>query len=94
MCLAGNYIEPTVPSRGNFNAFLKSNTSVMGQNAVVELPVAEATVFHFEPELAIVIGRRASKLSTDDALDHVFGYVQFIDVSPRGLPGGFFLGKS
>ena len=66
----------------------------MGQNAVVELPVAEATVFHFEPELAIVIGRRASKLSTDDAMDHVFGYVQFIDVSPRGLPGGFFLGKS
>ena len=66
----------------------------MGQNAVVELPAAEATVFHFEPELAIVIGRRASKLSSDDALDHVFGYVQFIDVSARGLPGGLFLGKS
>ena len=25
---------------------------------------------------------------------HVFGYTQFIDVSARGLPGGFFLGKS
>jgi len=94
VCLAGNFIEPAVPNRGNFNAFLKSNTSVMGQNAVVELPAAEATVFHFEPELAIVIGRRASKLSADEALDHVFGYVQFLDVSARGLPGGFFLGKS
>ena len=27
-------------------------------------------------------------------MDHVFGYTQFIDVSARGLPGGFFLGKS
>ena len=27
-------------------------------------------------------------------MDHVFGYTQFIDASARGLPGGFFLGKS
>src|SRR5262249_19389109 len=27
-------------------------------------------------------------------LDYVFGYLPFIDVSARGLPGGFFLGKS
>ena len=24
----------------------------------------------------------------------IFGYTQFLDVSARGLPGGFFLGKS
>ena len=94
LCLAGNYIEPDHPTKETFNAFLKSNTSVMGQDAVVELPDTDASVFHFEPELAIVIGKRASKLSADEALDHVFGYTQFIDVSARGLPGGFFLGKS
>ena len=66
----------------------------MPTGSTVELPDAEASVFHFEPELALVIGKRASHLSQADALDHVFGYTQFIDVSARGLPGGFFLGKS
>jgi 2-keto-4-pentenoate hydratase/2-oxohepta-3-ene-1,7-dioic acid hydratase in catechol pathway len=94
VCLAGNYLEPQKPERGVFNAFLKSPNSVIGLNDTVELCPAEATVFHFEPELAVVIGKAASRLSATEAMDCVFGYTQFIDVSSRGLPGGFFLGKS
>ncbi len=94
VCLAGNYIEPDSPSRGEFNAFLKSPTSVISTRETVRLPEADVTVFHFEPELAIVIGKTAKHLTEDNALDCVFGYTQFIDVSARGLPGGFFLGKS
>ncbi len=94
VCLAGNYIEPDSPSRGDFNAFLKSPTGIIATKETVELPEADVTVFHFEPELAIVIGKTAKNLSESDALDCVFGYTQFIDVSARGLPGGFFLGKS
>ncbi len=94
VCLAGNYIEPDAPSRGDFNAFLKSPTSVISTKETVELPEADVTVFHFEPELAIVIGKTAKHLTEKNALDCVFGYTQFIDVSARGLPGGFFLGKS
>ena len=94
VCLAGNYIEPDSPSRGEFNAFLKSPTGIIATKGTVELPEADVTVFHFEPELAIVIGKTAKHLSQENALDHVFGYTQFIDVSARGLPGGFFLGKS
>ena len=94
VCLAGNYIEPDSPSRGEFNAFLKSPTGIVATKDTVELPEADVTVFHFEPELAIVIGKTAKHLSEEDALDCVFGYTQFIDVSARGLPGGFFLGKS
>ena len=94
VCLAGNYIEPDSPSRGEFNAFLKSPTGIIATKGTVELPEADVTVFHFEPELAIVIGKTAKHLSEENALDHVFGYTQFIDVSARGLPGGFFLGKS
>ena len=94
VCLAGNYIEPDSPSRGEFNAFLKSPTGIIATNDTVALPEADVTVFHFEPELAIVIGKTAKHLSEEDALDCVFGYTQFIDVSARGLPGGFFLGKS
>ena len=94
VCLAGNYLEPNVPDRGDFNAFLKASTSVIGSGDTVELPPAEASVFHFEPELAVVIGKRASHISAAEAMDYVFGYTPFIDVSSRGLPGGFFLGKS
>ena len=94
VCLAGNYIEPDSPSRGEFNAFLKSPTGIISTNGTVQLPEADVTVFHFEPELAIIIGKTAKHLSEENALDCVFGYTQFIDVSARGLPGGFFLGKS
>ena len=94
VCLAGNYLEPAKPERGLFNAFLKSPNSALGHGGTVILPDAEASVFHFEPELALVIGKRASRIAAEDALDHVFGYTQFMDVSARGLPGGFFLGKS
>ena len=94
LCLAGNYLEPQKPERGLFNAFLKSPNSVIGHGGTVELAPAEATVFHFEPELAIVIGKAASRIKAEDAMDHIFGYTQFMDVSARGLPGGFFLGKS
>jgi 2-keto-4-pentenoate hydratase/2-oxohepta-3-ene-1,7-dioic acid hydratase in catechol pathway len=91
--MAGNYREPGRPEPV-FNAFLKATTSVIATGDTVELPDAEATVFHFEPELALLIGKRASHLSPDTAMEHVFGYMQFLDVSARGLPGGFFLGKS
>ena len=94
LCLAGNYIEPASPDRGEFNAFLKSPTSIIGSGDTSEFPSADASVFHFEPELALVIGKTTSRVSQADAMDHVFGYTQFIDGSARGLHGGFFLGKS
>ena len=94
VCLAGNYIEPDHPEKETFNAFLKSPTSVMTTGDTVELADADATVFHFEPEFALVMGKPAAKLAPEDALGRIFGYTQFMDVSARGLPGGFFLGKS
>lgn len=94
VCLAGNYLEPQKQVRGTFNAFLKSNTGVMGHRSTVILPPADVSWFHFEPELAIVIGKSGEYLTEENAMDSVFGYTQFIDASARGLPGGFFLGKS
>ena len=55
MCAAVNYLEPRQPDCGPFNGFLKANTSVIPTGGKVELPAAEATVFHFEPELALVV---------------------------------------
>jgi 2-keto-4-pentenoate hydratase/2-oxohepta-3-ene-1,7-dioic acid hydratase in catechol pathway len=50
------------------------------------LPDVPATIFEGEAELAVVIGKRASHVPAAQALDHVFGYVNFIDGSARGLP--------
>jgi 2-keto-4-pentenoate hydratase/2-oxohepta-3-ene-1,7-dioic acid hydratase in catechol pathway len=36
--------------------------------------------------MAVVIGKRAEGVSQAQALDHVFGYINFIDGSARGLP--------
>lgn len=94
VCAAVNYLEPGRPEAGPFNAFLKAPTSIIGHGDAVVLPDTPASVFHFEPELALVIGKRAAHLTAGTALAHVFGYTPFIDVSARGLPGGFFLGKS
>lgn len=93
VCAAVNYIEKGRPEAGPFNGFLKPPTSIIGPGDTVELPDAPVTVFHFEPEIAVVIGKTAAHISPEEAMDYVFGYTPFIDVSARGLPGGFFLGK-
>ena len=99
VCMAVNYlehddqIEPAL-----INAFNKSSGSVIGNGDTIVLPSAPATVFEHEAELGLVIGKRASAIRAEDAYDYVFGYVNFMDVSCRGIgPAGrdsFFIGKS
>jgi 2-keto-4-pentenoate hydratase/2-oxohepta-3-ene-1,7-dioic acid hydratase in catechol pathway len=50
------------------------------------LPDAPATIFEGEAEMALVIGKRASNVSATEAMSYVFGYLNFIDGSARGLP--------
>ena len=35
--------------------------------------------------MALGIGKRASQVRSEDALDYVFGYMNFVDRSARGL---------
>lgn len=64
--------------------FLKPNTSVIGPgDAIVRPPQSERT--DYEGELAAVIGRVAKNVSTEDALDYVFGYTIGNDVTARDL---------
>jgi 2-keto-4-pentenoate hydratase/2-oxohepta-3-ene-1,7-dioic acid hydratase in catechol pathway len=74
------------------NAFTKSPNSIIGPGDTMELPDVPASVFEGEAEIAVVIGRRATKVSAADAMKYVFGYVNFIDGSARGLapPAGVF----
>ncbi len=99
VCMAGNYMESgTRAEAGPIAAFNKSSSSVIGEGDTVILPDAPATVFEHEAELGIVIGKTAANVSAANALDYIFGYMNFIDVSCRGIgrPGAdnFFIGKS
>lgn len=86
-CMAVNYMEDGTRSEpAPINAFHKSPNSVIGDGDTMVLPDAPATVFEGEAEMALVIGKRASKVKAADAMDYVFGYVNFIDGSARGLP--------
>ena len=50
------------------------------------LPDVPASVFEGEAELGVVISKRASAVSAAEAMNYVFGYLNFIDGSARGLP--------
>jgi 2,4-didehydro-3-deoxy-L-rhamnonate hydrolase len=64
--------------------FSKYANSVVGPGADVVVP-PEADRIDYEAELAVVIGRRASAVSADQALGHVAGYACANDVSSRSL---------
>jgi 2-keto-4-pentenoate hydratase/2-oxohepta-3-ene-1,7-dioic acid hydratase in catechol pathway len=94
VCAARNYRENGVHSSIPIEFFLKSPDALLDPGGVVELPPHQATIFHHEAEMAVIIGRTAKSVAAKDALSYVFGYTQFVDVSARGLYGGFFIGKS
>jgi 2-keto-4-pentenoate hydratase/2-oxohepta-3-ene-1,7-dioic acid hydratase in catechol pathway len=87
VCMAVNYMEDgTRAEPAPINAFLKSLSAIIGPEDTMVLPDVPATIFEGEAEVAIVIGKRAANVSAAQAMDHVFGYTNFIDGSARGLP--------
>src|SRR5262247_3874629 len=89
-CMAVNYMEDgTRKEPAPINAFHKSPSAIIGPEATMVLPDVPATIFEGEAELAVVIGKRATAVRSADAMSYVFGYVNFIDGSARGLlPAG------
>ena len=71
-----------------FGLFLKANSSLIGCSEEVEIPFADRRTDH-EVELAVVIGRKAKRVSRQEALDYVFGYAIGLDMTVRGpeFPG-------
>jgi 2-keto-4-pentenoate hydratase/2-oxohepta-3-ene-1,7-dioic acid hydratase in catechol pathway len=86
-CMAVNYMEDgTRTEPAPINAFHKSPTGVIGPGDTMVLPDVPATIFEGEAEVAVVIGKRAKNVKAADAMGYIFGYVNFIDGSARGLP--------
>lgn len=98
VAMAVNYMENgTRDEPAPINAFHKSPNAIIGPGDSMVLPDVKATIFEGEAELAIVIGKRATNVRPEDAYDHIFGYINFIDGSARGLPpeaNSFFQMKS
>jgi 2-keto-4-pentenoate hydratase/2-oxohepta-3-ene-1,7-dioic acid hydratase in catechol pathway len=86
VCMAVNYMEDGTRSEpAPINAFMKSPTAIIGPGDTMVLPDVAATIFEGEAEIAVIIGKRASHVSQADAMSYVFGYVNFIDGSARGM---------
>ncbi len=86
VCMAVNYMEDgTRDAPAPINAFQKSPNSVIGHGDTMVLTDMPATIFEGEAELALVIGKHASHVSEEEAMNYVFGYLNFIDGSARGV---------
>lgn len=64
--------------------FMTSPTAIVGHQEIIRLPYVEHTI-DFEAELVVVIGKEATKVKKEDALNYVFGYTCGNDVSDRTL---------
>ena len=76
--------------------FAKWPNTLIGNGEAIVIPAISQNV-DYEAELGVVIGRRASGVQVDDALDYVQGYVVANDVSGRDLQfadGQWVRGKS
>lgn len=92
VCMAGNYMEfGTLKEKPVQQAFIKHSRTVIGDGDTMQLPDVPASIFEGEAELAMVVSKRASKVTVDEAMDYVFGYVNFVDGSARGLLAGMGL---
>ena len=95
LCIGLNYsdhaAETGSPIPSEPILFMKATTAINGPNDPVIAPRG-STKLDWEVELGIVIGRRASYVEEDDALDYVAGYCVVNDVSEREFqierPGG------
>jgi 2-keto-4-pentenoate hydratase/2-oxohepta-3-ene-1,7-dioic acid hydratase in catechol pathway len=100
-CLGQNYAAhaaesgnppPTAPIY-----FTKPATTVIGPDEAIPYPQGLTTRLDWEVELGVVIGRGGRDIPEARALDYVFGYTVFNDVSARDLQyrtSQWFKGKS
>jgi 2-keto-4-pentenoate hydratase/2-oxohepta-3-ene-1,7-dioic acid hydratase in catechol pathway len=67
--------------------FSKFSSCVIAPGEPVVIPSSSEQV-DYEAELAVVIGRRATRVSADHAYDYVLGYTAFNDVTARDFQFG------
>lgn len=91
ICIGANYLDhikefgakiPTNPI-----LFAKYSTALTGHGQNIVHPEITEQM-DYEAELAVIIGKKGKKISTQKALDYVFGYTNFNDVTARDIQSG------
>ena len=99
VCVGRNYVEHArelgneMPEQPLL--FLKPPSAIIASGEPIILPPESQRVEH-EAELAVIIGRRCSRVSQQEALDYVEAYAPLNDVTARDLQradGQFTRGK-
>lgn len=91
LCVGRNYYEHVGETDKDFTVpehpivFSKPPASVIASGDTVDLHRDLTESVDYEGELAVIIGKTARKVSEEQAMDHVFGYTAFNDVSARDL---------
>jgi acylpyruvate hydrolase len=89
ICLGLNYRDHAEESCAEIPAapmwFGTFANSLIGSGQEIVLPAAHPDYVDYEAELAVVIGRRGTRIDAADALSHVAGAMPFNDVSARDL---------
>lgn len=63
--------------------FTKPPTAVVGPGDGVQHNARMTRQLDWEVELAVIIGRTATRIQTEQAMQHVFGYSVIVDISAR-----------
>jgi 2,4-diketo-3-deoxy-L-fuconate hydrolase len=88
VCIGLNYIDhareigATPPAEPVI--FLKSTTAIIGPNDPVMIPRGSVKT-DWEVELAVIIEKKASYVTKENAMDHVAGYCLHNDISERAF---------
>lgn len=89
VCLGLNYRDHAAEAGQEIPAapmwFAKFANSLIGVDEPIALPPAYPDHVDYEAELAVVIGRTASRIDAGDALSHIAGAMAFNDVTARDL---------
>ena len=101
VCVGLNYVKHAAESGMDIPEepvlFFKASSAIVGPNDPIVIPKGSEKT-DWEVELAVVIGKKASYVTEEDAFDHIAGYVLHNDVSERAYQlersGQWVKGKS
>lgn len=106
-CIGKNYAEHAMEADKNADPnlaipkypviFTKAPTTVIGPKDSINSHPQITAALDYEVELAVIIGKKASYVSKEEAMDYVFGYTIMNDVTARDLQKQhlqWFRGKS
>lgn len=106
-CIGKNYLDhiKEIGKGGSINAdiptepviFTKTPNTVIATDEIIKSHQGVTKRLDYEAELAVIIGKTATNISTEEAMDYVYGYSILNDVTARDLQKRhvqWFKGKS